>query len=271
MAEEQNKTTTLLNLVRTAVHEDRKRLHTSLPGIIESYDKKTQTASVRAALKRIVRDKGTANTTEVEIPLLVSVPVMFPRAGGFALTFPVAAGDECLLLFAERSLDTWIHLGKERAPNDIRFHDLSDAVAIMGSTSQPGSLSGHSGVNVRLAKDDGTAFVEVSPDGDVFMHNGFGDVKLNDDGQIELSNSNATTLLNVNGSMSMVNAAGGSIAISAAGVVTINGVVIDLSGNITTAGNIGTTAGDLSAPGVQPYSTHTHPAGTPPGDTGATN
>lgn len=62
----------------------------------------------------------------------------------------------------------------------------------------------------------------------------------------------------------------GSFALAAGGVVTINGVTIDTSGNITTGGNIG--AASVAAPLIQAdgneLAGHLHLAGTPPGNTG---
>ena len=53
----------------------------------------------------------------------------------------------------------------------------------------------------------------------------------------------------------------GSLAIEPAGTVTINGVTIDTNGNISTAGNIETTAGDVTA-GTVTLQTHLHAPGT---------
>jgi hypothetical protein len=102
-------------------------VHTALPGIIISYDNTKQKATIQPALKKSYTD----GTTQ-EMPILNNVPVIFPRAGGASLTFPVLQGDTCLLLFIERSTDLWKSTGGIVAPNDPRKFDLSDAVAFMG-------------------------------------------------------------------------------------------------------------------------------------------
>ncbi|MFW8450019.1 Gp138 family membrane-puncturing spike protein, partial [Klebsiella pneumoniae] len=63
----------------------------------------------------------------VNLPLLVDVPVVFPRGGGCTLTFPVKPGDECLVIFADRCIDFWWQSGGIQEPVDERMHDLSDA------------------------------------------------------------------------------------------------------------------------------------------------
>lgn len=113
-----------------------KELHTCLPGIIDSYNPATQTASVQPAIKRIFTERG-----PVALPVCVDVPVAFPGGGDFYLTFPVARGDECILLFSERCIDYWFANGGVQLPAEYRLHDLSDAMAIVGLNSQARKLA----------------------------------------------------------------------------------------------------------------------------------
>ncbi len=119
--------TTITDAMRQAVLFQLYDVHTALPGQIISYDHTTQKATIQPCLKKSYLD----GTTQ-EMPILNNVPVIFPRAGGASLTFPVLPGDTCLLLFVERSTDLWKSVGGVVAPNDPRKFDLSDAVAIMG-------------------------------------------------------------------------------------------------------------------------------------------
>lgn len=119
--------TTMTDAMRQAVLFQLYDVHTALPGQVIFYDYSTQKATIQPCLKKSYLD----GTTQ-EMPILNNVPVIFPRAGGASLTFPVAPGDTCLLLFIERSTDLWKSVGGVVAPNDPRKFDLSDAVAIMG-------------------------------------------------------------------------------------------------------------------------------------------
>lgn len=109
-----------------------KQLHTCLPGIIKSFDPETQIAEVQPAIQKITTTQGA-----FDLPLCVDVPVIFPQAQRFFITWPVAAGDECMLFFAERCFDRWFMEGGTQEPDDYRMHDLSDAFALVGVTSQP--------------------------------------------------------------------------------------------------------------------------------------
>lgn len=120
----------LAKLLRLAHQEQSRNMHVATPGRIVSYNSGAQTASVKPLINRKV------NGADEVVPVINNVPVIFPRSGGAFMTFPVAAGDGCLLIFCDRSLDEWKGGAGEIAPDDPRAFDLSDAVAIMGLVDQ---------------------------------------------------------------------------------------------------------------------------------------
>ena len=99
-------------------------LHCALPGIVESYDAETQTASVRPALRSRVGQEV------IQLPLLTDVPVFMP--GSERNNWTVTAGDSCLLIFADACIDGWFETGSVTLPPSGRQHDLSDAFAFVG-------------------------------------------------------------------------------------------------------------------------------------------
>jgi len=142
------------------------QLRVALPGIIQSFDPDAVTAVVQPAIRYIERDNNGNKVTQ-DYPLLVDVPVVFPRGGGCTLTFPVKEGDECLVIFADRCIDFWWQSGGIQEPVDGRMHDLSDAFCIVGPQSQARKISGISTTTAQLRTDDGTAFIEVAAGGDI--------------------------------------------------------------------------------------------------------
>ena len=139
--------------------------HTALPGRIEAYDETTQTATVVVELQREFRERDGAVVAE-SVPFLLEVPVLFPRAGGFSITFPVAAGDKCLVVFSERDISGWRQLGAEALPPSARMHSLSDAVAILGLWPSGNAISpAPSSSALQIRSDDGNIVIEVSADG----------------------------------------------------------------------------------------------------------
>jgi phage baseplate assembly protein gpV len=97
-----------------------------------------------------------------DLPLLVDVPVVLPRAGGFVLSFPVAAGDECLVVFSDTNMDAWWQAGGVQNPVDRRRHALADGFAILGPWSQQRRLSSYSATATQLRNEAGTVVVELA-------------------------------------------------------------------------------------------------------------
>ena len=141
-------------------------LRVSMPGIIESFDPIMCTCSVQPALKGQVAD-ALGNFKSAPLPVLVDVPVIFPRGGGCTITFPIKAGDECLVIFSDRCIDFWWQNGGVQEPVDQRQHDLSDAFAIVGPQSQAQKISGISTTSVQVRTDDGRSFIELMQGGNV--------------------------------------------------------------------------------------------------------
>lgn len=137
-------------------------MRVSMPGIIQSFDPDAVTAVVQPAIKGAEQDESGAELS-VNLPLLVDVPVLFPRGGGCTLTFPVKAGDECLVIFADRCIDFWWQSGGVQEPVDDRMHDLSDAFCIVGPQSQAKNISGISTSAVELRSDDGETKLSLNP------------------------------------------------------------------------------------------------------------
>ncbi|EAA8307092.1 translation initiation factor IF-2 [Salmonella enterica] len=138
------------------------QIRVALPGIIQSFDPGAVTAVVQPAIRSVETDND-GNRITKNYPLLVDVPVVFPRGGGCTLTFPVKAGDECLVIFADRCIDFWWQNGGVQEPVDDRVHDLSDAFCIVGPQSQAQKISGISTSAAQLRSDDGSTFFELNP------------------------------------------------------------------------------------------------------------
>lgn len=138
----------------------------SIPGIVSKVDLSKMTLEVQPAIQGVVEDQH-GNFSNVNLPVLVDVPIVFPSAGGFTLTFPIKAGDEVLVIFASRCIDSWWQSGGIGIPMEQRMHDLSDGFAIPGPKSQPKKISNISATNAQLRNDAGDTFLEITPDGKI--------------------------------------------------------------------------------------------------------
>jgi hypothetical protein len=117
-------------------------------GRIESFNATNQTATVSIAYQRKIKNavlqEGQLEARDkiIPYPLLVQVPVVIIKGGVARLTMPIAKGNECLLFFADREIDTWFQYGTgNQPPAHDRVHDLTDAIALVGISSAPNSLA----------------------------------------------------------------------------------------------------------------------------------
>jgi hypothetical protein len=147
--------------VAQAAQAESQSVYTSLPGRIVSFDPATQTATVKPLYK------AKFNGVATEMPELLDVPVMVPRAGGAILTFPIKPGDGVMLQFMSRNADLWFGDGGEQEAFSARINDLSDAVAIPGLEPGPRVIPNYNADSFELRNEDGTTKIEITPDGKI--------------------------------------------------------------------------------------------------------
>lgn len=145
--------------------------HTAMPGQIVAVHTdasgRGQLADVRPCLRNALAmaddAEGFAPFVEEDLPIIPRVPIAFPQGGGFAITWPLAAGDFVLLVFAERSIDQWLATAaKSRqvaiSTGDLGTHTLDGAVALpLGPAPLGHLLSPVSSTAMRLGSDTGKA------------------------------------------------------------------------------------------------------------------
>lgn len=135
---------------------------TALPGIVQSFDPVAMTCVVQPAIKAR-RTLPTGAIVTDALPLLVDCPVHFPSGGQCTLTFPVAPGDECLVVFSSRCIDGWWQSGGVQEQAELRMHDLSDGFVLVGVRSQPRVIPNVSTSATQLRSDDGSTLIELDP------------------------------------------------------------------------------------------------------------
>lgn len=246
-----------LEVFRLGVLVAKAETHVALPGIIESYDAGAQAVAIQPGIKATLRAEDGALST-VTLPLLVDCPVQFPSGGNSTLTFPVARGDECLVVFADGAIDAWWQSGGVGEKVSVRMHDLSDGFALLGFRSKPRVLANVSTTSAQLRSDDGATFIDLNPTA--------GTLKLVAPGGLEIDaptvKVNASASVEVNSPQSTFD-----------GAMTVKGIFTFLAGLVgSTAEGVAATItgtidfiGSLTSNGKRIDDGHTH-GGVQPGD-----
>lgn len=136
---------------------------TAMPCVVDTVNFQAATLTAVPAIKAYIADKTGAQTLAT-MPTLLDVPIVFPRGGGYAATFPIKPGDECLVVFANRNIDAWWQNGGVQPPLTARFHDLSDGFAIPGPWCQATVMKNISPNTARFTSEDGLQYVELDKD-----------------------------------------------------------------------------------------------------------
>lgn len=148
-----------------AMDANQSGLWTTLPAIVVRFDAEAMTCQVKPAV-RLVQRTVAGELQWIELPVLLDCPVVFPSGGGFTLTFPLQAGDECLVSFSSRCIDGWWQLGGVQNQPDLRMHDLSDGFVIPGPKSQPNAFPVSTSA-AQLRSNDGQFYIEITEDGKI--------------------------------------------------------------------------------------------------------
>jgi hypothetical protein len=223
--------------LRLAMESWQTRVWTALPGVIKQFPAASGIGSMIADIQPVINGrirtlKGTFQS--MQMPVLLDCPILWQGGGGMTLTFPIKAGDECLVIFSARCIDAWWQQGfvpgqagipvdgkQPMDPPDLRMHNLSDGFALIGVRSLPKNFTPDN-ANVSLQTDDGSFFWKLNP----------------------------TTK---------------AISATASGGINLNGVTIDSSGNVNSPATI-TASTNVIGNGTSLHThVHTDPQG---GDTG---
>ena len=156
----------LAEVIRQAIEYRLADVHTSIPGRVEKIDTETQTVDVKPLIKRQYANPDGSEVIE-SLPVIPRIPLSFPRAGKYYITWPIKKGDLVELVFTESSRDNYkAGSGKEIEPDDFRRFDLSDAYAIPGAYPESKAIRNFDAENLSLGVDGGATIV-IKEDGNI--------------------------------------------------------------------------------------------------------
>lgn len=133
---------------------------------IQTFNASAQTATATVNYQKTFFDldatTGLYSPVLVDYPILIDCPVVCLGGGSGALTFPVATGDQCLVLFNDRDIDNWFTGATSGPVATPRLHSFSDGVLLVGLHSKANPLAGYDATRACLRGNAaGTTFVGV--------------------------------------------------------------------------------------------------------------
>lgn len=114
----------LYQVMDDKVFEVLANLHTAVPAKVTMVS--DTTINCQPVINRMV------DGVSVPLPEFIEVPPVFMQGGDSYTAHPIAQGDYCLLLIAERCFDRWYAGADFMPPLEMRMHDYSDGFALVG-------------------------------------------------------------------------------------------------------------------------------------------
>lgn len=135
---------------------------TAMPGTLISFDPQDTTCSVQVTIQMQVQRPDGSFYWDTIKPL-VKCPLVLPSGGGMVVTLPMQPGDEVLVVFASRCIDSWWQSGSIGPQVELRMHDLSDGFAIPGPRSVPNAIPNYNETAIEVRNQAGTLSVSIDP------------------------------------------------------------------------------------------------------------
>lgn len=198
--------------------------YTALPGVILRVHNKGSTQTVDVQPSVGIKNRDGTTTQQATI---LNVPYQQPASSLGGTVFPVAAGDNVLLVFCMRGIDTWKYGdGGLNSPSDFRMFSNLDCVAIpciAPTKNAPTSTSKHSG-DYSL--------------GDTITYNGSTEIIQKPDGTT-IVNSPAKVIVN----SPEVEVNSQNVVVNASTSVIVNSPSTTFTGNVSVQGHLSYLAG----------------------------
>ena len=231
----------MTDMVESAIGYHLEDLHTLLPARIVEIDYKTRKVSVQPSIKKKKRDGDNDAKGLQDMAIIQNIPLIVPAIKLAIIRLPIKVGDEVLVGFFERSVDTYLYSDGATPvdPKDYRRHDYNDAVAIVGLNTFSNALEMHpEDLVIKMnATQANECTISFKPNGDVVVDTPAKFI-VNATGNVEV-NTSADAIVNASGNMTAT--IGGDTTIDC-GQTTITGEV-RIDGGLSVGSDVETDAG----------------------------
>lgn len=149
-------------------------IKTCYPAKIISFDPVTQLARCKLSVEDYFTGVNYSYRKQAAA-LLIDVPVHTLQGGGWVITFPIKAGDDCLVMFAQKGYDHWLYSGAQETglvdgiPTGEHYREFSirDAICLVGIRPIPSAITEYSPDDVDIRNASKTQRVSLKANGDI--------------------------------------------------------------------------------------------------------
>lgn len=208
---------------------------------IQSFNATTQTVQATINYKKtyfnFVGAKQTYEPQLTDYPLVADCPVIVLGGGTTHITFPIAKGDQCILLFNDRDIDNWYN-GSTTSPNQTpRLHAFADCLALIGPNNLNTVIASYD--TVRAIITNGTTKIGINPSSNkITLTNG---TTLN-----SLLQNLCTQLQNLTTAIAQITVLPGTFNVAAVPVAGVSGLPVNASSITMIGSNISNIATNIS-------------------------
>ena len=136
---QEDRSPSFAKVIREAIDRVLRSTYTMMPGIVTAWNPESQTVDVQPLIRfafpgAVVGEDTTEEDLLTDLPVLPGVPIVYPRSKYSRIYFRLDPGSKVMIVFSTFSLEKWL-AGNGAAtvdPQDVRHHDLSDAVVVPG-------------------------------------------------------------------------------------------------------------------------------------------
>jgi hypothetical protein len=157
--------------------EIKQSINTMLLCKVVKFDSATQRVDLRPCIKIRYTDNKSLkkmytrmgkliNYSEMELPVLLNVPVSYPRSGNFMITLPVTVGDVGMLIISQQDLSIWKKQGGSDVSTDnIDLFNINDGVFLPYVPSLASAVSDYSSTALEIR--DGVSKIKMDASGTI--------------------------------------------------------------------------------------------------------
>lgn len=148
----------------------------TFPARIVNFYPETQLADIQISAELLYNNNDNLDNLGTR-QVIEKVPVHTPYGGGWSVTFPIVAGDTCLIIFSQIGYDHWLYEDKDTGgmienspkPHLNRVFNENDGFALVGFNTLPRAIESYSSTDSEWRNSDRTQRISLEAGGRIVI------------------------------------------------------------------------------------------------------